>query len=260
MAARTKRMAKAPKKDGLWELVKTVVYALLIAGVFRSLLFQPFWIPSGSMKSTLLIGDFLFVSKYAYGYSAHSFPFGLAPFSGRILASEPERGDVIVFKHPRSSEDYVKRLIGLPGDTIQMREGVLYINGEAAPQRPAGEFLEPVVRDQSLQCKDYPRIDGQMMCLKERFIETLPGGREHVVLNADDNASLTDNTREFKVPEGQYFFMGDNRDNSNDSRQSVGMVPFENLVGRADLIALSFGGEFWEVWNWRADRFFVSIE
>ena len=117
-----------------------------------------------------------------------------------------------------------------------------------------------MVRDQSLQCKDYPRIDGQMMCLKERFIETLPGGREHVVLNADDNASLTDNTREFKVPEGQYFFMGDNRDNSNDSRQSVGMVPFENLVGRADLIALSFGGEFWEVWNWRADRFFVSIE
>ncbi|MFO7854832.1 MAG: signal peptidase I [Paracoccaceae bacterium] len=256
-------MARPRKKDGPWELVKTVVYALLIAGIFRTVLFQPFWIPSGSMKSTLLIGDFLFVSKYAYGYSQHSFPFSLAPFDGRILAAEPERGDVIVFKHPRNGQDYVKRLIGLPGDRIQMIEGTLFINGEPAPRRPhpEGPYLEPVVPGQSLQCKSYPRVAGQVMCLKERFIETLPNGVEHVVLNADDDTSaLSDNTRVFEVPEGHYFFIGDNRDNSNDSRQSVGMVPFDHLVGRADLIALSFGGRFWEVWNWRADRFLVSID
>ncbi len=253
-------MAKAEKKEGFWELLKTIVYALLIAAVFRSFLFQPFWIPSGSMKSTLLIGDFLFVSKFAYGYSRHSFPFSAMPIDGRFFASEPDRGDVIVFKHPRSNEDYVKRLIGLPGDTVQVREGVLYINGEAAPQRAAGEFLEPVIQGHSLACLSYPRVDGEVMCLKERYIETLPNGVDHLILNADDNRGPMDNTREFTVPEGQYFFMGDNRDNSNDSRQSVGMVPFENLVGRADLIALSFGGAFWQVWNWRADRFFVVIE
>ncbi len=250
----------AKKKESFGELVKTIVYALLIAGIFRSFLFQPFWIPSGSMKSTLLIGDFLFVSKYSYGYSRHSFPWSLAPFSGRIFASQPVRGDVIVFKHPQSGEDYVKRLIGLPGDRIQVREGVLYINGEAAPQRPDGEFLEKVIPGQNLACKSFPRIEGEVWCMKERSIETLPNGREHIVLNADDNQGFADNTRVYEVPEGHYFFMGDNRDNSNDSRQGVGMVPFENLVGRADLIALSFGGAFWQVWDWRADRFFVSIE
>ncbi len=250
----------AKKKESFGELVKTIVYALLIAGIFRSFLFQPFWIPSGSMKSTLLIGDFLFVSKYSYGYSRHSFPWSLAPFSGRIFASQPARGDVIVFKHPQSGEDYVKRLIGLPGDRIQVREGVLYINGETAPQRRDGEFLEKVIPGQNLACKSFPRIEGEVWCMKERSIETLPNGREHIVLNADDNQGFADNTRVYEVPEGHYFFMGDNRDNSNDSRQGVGMVPFENLVGRADLIALSFGGAFWQVWDWRADRFFVSIE
>lgn len=250
----------AKKKESLGELVKTVVYALLIAGVFRTLLFQPFWIPSGSMKSTLLVGDFLFVSKYSYGYSQHSLPFSFLPFEGRVLASEPERGDVIVFKHPGSNVDYVKRLVGLPGDTIQVKEGILYINGKAAPQRPDGEFLEPAPYGVRLQCKEWRTVDGERLCVKDRAIETLPNGVEHVVLNADGNNSpFTDNTREFKVPEGHFFFMGDNRDNSADSRADLGMVPFENLVGRADLIALSFGGQIWEVWNWRADRFFVSI-
>lgn len=250
----------AKKKESVGELIKTVVYALLIAGVFRSLLFQPFWIPSGSMKSTLLIGDFLFVSKFSYGYSRHSFPWGIIPFEGRILASLPERGDVIVFKHPRNGQDYVKRLIGLPGDRIQVAKGILQINGVAAPQEPAGEFIEPMVPGGNLQCKDYPRVDGQVMCMKERAYETLPNGVKHIVLNADaNNNQRTDNTREFIVPEGHYFFMGDNRDNSTDSRADVGMVPFENLVGRADLIALSFGGAFWEVWDWRADRFFLSL-
>src|SRR6056297_496184 len=120
---------KAEGSNAIVETVKTIVYALLIAGVFRTLFFQPFWIPSGSMKPTLLIGDFLFVNKFAYGYSRHSCPFSICPFDGRILASAPERGDVIVFKHPRTGEEYIKRLVGVPGDTVQMREGVLHLNG-----------------------------------------------------------------------------------------------------------------------------------
>jgi signal peptidase I len=251
----------AKKKESFGELVKTVVYALLIAGVFRSLLFQPFWIPSGSMKSTLLIGDFLFVSKFSYGYSKHSFPWSIFPFEGRIFASLPDRGDVIVFKHPRNGQDYVKRLIGLPGETIQMKKGLLFIDGVEVPQEAAGSFVEPLPPGAQLQCKDYPRIDGEVFCEKDLAYETLPNGVRHIVLNADGNNNpRTDNTREFLVPEGHYFFMGDNRDNSSDSRVDVGMVPFENLVGRADLIALSFGGAFWQVWDWRADRFFVSIK
>jgi len=255
-------MAKAKKKDGLGELVKTVVYALLIAGVFRTFFFQPFWIPSGSMKSTLLIGDFLFVSKFSYGYSKHSFPWSLGPFEGRILANMPERGDVIVFKHPATHQDYVKRVIGLPGDTVQMIGGFVHLNGEIVPQEPDGDFFEAAVPGrQRLECRSYETIEEQLFCRKERAIETLPGGRSYAVLNADDNrGTQTDNSRVFTVPEGSYFFMGDNRDNSSDSRQSVGMVPFENLVGRADLIAISFGGQFWEVWNWRADRFLQWID
>lgn len=254
-------MAKAKKKESVGDLFMTVVYALLIAGIFRTVLFQPFWIPSGSMKSTLLIGDFLFVSKYSYGYSKHSFPWSLGPFEGRIFASEPARGDVIVFKHPKSGQDYVKRLIGLPGDTVQMLDGVLHINGARLRTVRDGNFVETVVPGNRLQCIEHIRAEGEVQCRKERWIEILPEGREHLVLNADANRSVqTDNTREFTVPEGHFFFMGDNRDNSNDSRQGVGMVPFENLVGRADLIALSFGGSFWEIWNWRADRFFMSIE
>ena len=133
---------KAESKGGFVELVKTIVYALLLAGVIRTLFFQPFWIPSGSMKPTLLIGDFLFVNKMAYGYSRHSCPFSLCPFDGRILARDPERGDVVVFKHPTNGTDYIKRLIGLPGDRVRMVDGVLYINGEALPQEPDGTFVE----------------------------------------------------------------------------------------------------------------------
>lgn len=248
------------KSGGIGELVKTIVYALLIAGVFRTFLLQPFWIPSGSMKSTLLIGDFLFVSKYSYGYSRHSFPWSLAPIPGRVLASQPERGDVVVFKHPRNNQDFVKRVVGLPGDRVQMIAGVLHINGVAAPQRPVGDFLEPVVPGHSLACLDFPRIEGEVWCRKAAYVETLPGGREHIILQADATRSgPANNTREFLVPEGHYFMVGDNRDNSNDSRQGVGPVPFENLVGRAEIIALSFGGAFWEVWDWRADRFLVWI-
>ncbi len=256
--------AKAKKKDGLGELVKTIVYALLIAGVFRTVLFQPFWIPSGSMKPTLLIGDYLFISKYAYGYSSVSCPtvFGvnLCPFiSGRILASDPERGDVIVFKHPRTGEDYIKRLIGLPGDTVQMRAGVLHINGQPVGMTRGGVFLDPAFG----RCNDGRMVDGKRYCALEEWTETLPGGVAHPVLNTADGMGF-DDTVEFRVPEGHFFFMGDNRDNSRDSREprasgGVGYVPFENLVGRAEVIAVSADGPFWAVWDWRFERTFQAI-
>lgn len=247
------------KKEGIGETIKTVVYAILIAVVFRSLLFQPFWIPSGSMKSTLLIGDYIFVSKYSYGISKHSFPFSMGPFDGRLFGSAPDRGDVVVFRHPTRNEDFVKRLTGLPGDEIQMKNGVLHINGEAASQTPDGEFVEILDASQSQQCSARETRGGEVVCVKERLVETLPNGVDHVILNADGNRQYSDNTPVFTVPEGHYFFMGDNRDNSNDSRQSVGFVPFENLLGRAEIIAISADGPFYEVWNWRFDRFLTII-
>jgi signal peptidase I len=248
------------KKEGssLLEMVKTVAYALLIAVVFRTLLFQPFWIPSGSMKSTLLCGDYLFISKYAYGYSQASCPsvFGvnLCPFlSGRIFSSEPERGDVIVFKHPRNGEDYIKRLVGMPGETVQVTDGVLQINGQSVPLRPNGQFLDPA-RD---NCVNSARRD----VLLESQIETLPGGREHITLNTGDNYPF-DNTAAFTVPEGHFFMMGDHRDNSLDSRdmRGVGFVPFENLIGRAEIVAVSAGGPFWAIWQWRFGRTLQAID
>ena len=251
------------------ETIKTVVYALLLAGLFRSLLFQPFWIPSGSMKETLLIGDFLFVNKMSYGYSRYSCPFSwLCPFSGRLFASEPERGDVIVFKHPVNKADYIKRLVGLPGDTIQMKDGILHINGKSSQQVPAGLFEEPFAGQGSGQrwpmCENNPNAEGGE-CTKSRFLETFPDGSStHVVLNAGSGSS--DNTNVFTVPPGEYFFMGDNRDNSQDSRRpqsvgGVGTVPFENFIGRADRVMFSSAGRFVaSFWAWRKNRFFKAIE
>ena len=272
--------AKKKADSGVLETIKTVVYALLIAGVFRTLFFQPFWIPSGSMKETLLIGDFLFVNKMAYGYSYASCPS--IPFIGldaqkicgfidgdntRILAGEPERGDVVVFRHPVSGADYIKRLVGLPGDTVQISDGVIILNGTAVPQEKAGTFTETFDRQgpQGL----LPRCETGSVgmgaaCPKSRFIETFPNGTEHVVLNV--GAQRSDNTSVFRVPEGHYFFMGDNRDNSTDSRFAqvaggVGFVPYENLVGRADRIMFSSAGRsMLFFWTWRADRFFKGIE
>jgi signal peptidase I len=266
---------------GLWETAKTVFWALLIAGVFRSLLLQPFWIPSGSMKNTLLIGDFLFVNKMAYGYSYASCPS--VPFTSidahdicgfldgdntRFWSAMPERGDVVVFRHPVTGEDYIKRLIGLPGDRIEVRDGRVIIDGEPVPQEPAGQFAEAY--EPQGPKGGYPSCIGRRApapgepCLSDRYIETLPNGVRHDVLDLGNTPA--DNPRGvFSVPEGHFFFMGDNRDDSLDSRFSqaergVGFVPFENLVGRADRVIFSSAGRsMLAFWTWRSDRFFVAI-
>ncbi len=268
---------KTKKKDGpILDTVKTIVYALLIAGLIRSLLFQPFWIPSSSMKPTLLIGDFLFVNKFAYGYSYASCPsmFGV-DFCGfakgkeeRLFGSDPERGDVVVFKHPVHGADFIKRVVGLPGDRIQMIDSVLHINGTAVELVPDGIFTElrapqgPQRGDPS--CSNNAAV-GQI-CEKDRYTETLPNGVSHSILDIRKTGS--DNTREFIVPEGHFFFLGDNRDNSVDSRftqnrpgqPGVGMVPRENIIGRADRVMFSSAGSsILAFWTWRSDRYFKAI-
>ncbi|MDO5530121.1 MAG: signal peptidase I [Paracoccus sp. (in: a-proteobacteria)] len=262
-------MASSVKKnDGIWETVKTVFWALLIAGVFRTLFFQPFWIPSGSMKDTLLIGDFLFVNKMAYGYSAHSCPFSACPFDGRILAGAPERGDVVVFRHPTLNVDYIKRAVGLPGDTVAMVDGVLQINGEAVTLEPTTPFAEPKepqgpARLEPLCTNDPVPPGGE--CLKDRYVETFPDGSgAHHILNIMDGNFL-DNMAPVTVPPQHYFFVGDNRDNSLDSRvpaarRGLGMVHEDYLIGRADRIMFSSAGSsLLYFWTWRADRFFKAV-
>ena len=229
---------KAASHNESWlEIVKTIVYALLIAAAIRTFIFQPFNIPSGSMEDTLLVGDYLFVSKMAYGYSRYSFPFGAAPFSGRVLSSPPQRGDIVVFKLPSdNSTDYIKRVIGLPGDRIQMKDGQLYINDVAVKREKVSEGTE--------------ELDGIERDVTH-YLETLPNGKSYETLSfAPDNP--LNNTGVFVVPEGHYFMMGDNRDNSSDSRADVGYVPYENLVGKAEIIFFSTDGSarFWEVWQW----------
>ncbi|MDE2018566.1 MAG: signal peptidase I, partial [Hyphomicrobiales bacterium] len=218
MSQRSDAPAAGNKADGgLLETVKVVVQALLIALVVRTFLFQPFNIPSGSLIPTLDIGDYIFISKYSYGYSRLSFPcdFSLGPvnlgdvcslhwFDGRVLASQPKRGDVIVFKLPRDpKQDYVKRLIGLPGEKIQMIRGQLYIDGVAVPRKQVGERVED---------------DGAGQRLVKTWEETLPGGVVHLMQTFDDGSSLQNNTLVYTVPPGEYFMMGDNRDDSEDSR------------------------------------------
>jgi len=220
--------------------------------VIRTFAFEPFNIPSGSMIPTLLVGDYLFVSKYSYGYSKHSFPFSFMPIEGRVFGSEPQRGDVAVFKLPRDNKtDYIKRVIGLPGDTIRMQDGRLFINGELVPREQVDDYI-------------YSDTAGSVLRLAQ-YRETLPGGKEHLVLEEGDRQRF-DNTREFTVPGGHFFMMGDNRDHSVDSRSEVGFVPAENLVGRAEFLFFSTDGSaaIWEVWRWpfatRFSRFFNGIE
>lgn len=246
---------EAKKKPAWDDSIRTMIYAVLIAVAFRSFLFEPFHIPSGSMKSNLLVGDYLFVSKYAYGYSRYSFPFGLPLFDGRVMEiSEPKRGDVVVFRLPANPKiDFIKRIIGLPGDKVQVRDGLVYLNGAALPRTLISNWLDD---EDAAHARTIPQLH-----------ETLPEGREITILK-EKNGGYANNTPEFTVPAGHYFVMGDNRDNSRDSRfpDEVGFVPLENIVGRAEVIFFSLGGgsSFWQLWNWpddlRYDRFFQGID
>ncbi len=213
-------------KSSFWSFKTLLIVIVLLFAIFpllfRAVLWQPFNIPAGSMKPTLLVGDYVFVSKYAYGYSRFSFPLGIVQFDGRIFPKGPARGDIAVFRLPRDNRvDYIKRVIGLPGDEIQMRDGQLFINGEAVPKTPVEAF------------KDVKSSGTQRA---PQYVETLPNGVSYRVLDIVPDGAF-DNTSTFRVPDGHYFMIGDNRDNSTDSRLSdVGMVPFENLVGRTDII------------------------
>jgi signal peptidase I len=248
---------KRRSSGGVYELIKTIIYAVLIALLVRTVAYEPFNIPTGSMIPTLLVGDYLFVSKYSYGYSRYSLPFDLPLFSGRILAHPPQRGDVAVFKLPTdTSTDYIKRIVGLPGDHIQMRHGELYINDQLVPRR---------------QIEDYIYEDHGMTVAMHQYIETLPRGPgvpglSHPIIKVGDNGPL-DNTPVYDVPPDHYFAMGDNRDNSQDSRvlSAVGYIPAVNLVGPARFIFFSTDGtaRWWEVWRWpfatRYGRLFHGI-
>jgi signal peptidase I len=233
-------LTRKKSAGGVFDTIKTIVYAVLIALVVRTVAYEPFNIPSGSMVPTLLVGDYLFVSKFSYGYSRYSLPFGLPLFSGRIFFHSPERGDVVVFKLPTdNSTDYIKRVIGLPGDHIQMKNGILHLNGQPVPRRRIEDYL-------------YQEGNGAVIPLAQ-YIETLPNGLQHRIIEMSDNGPL-DNTQEYVVPPGDYFMMGDNRDNSQDSRvlSAVGYVPAENLIGKAQFIFFSTNGSarLWEIWKW----------
>jgi len=246
--------AKGSSKDGVGGTIRVFAEALIIALIVRTFLFQPFEIPSGSLIPTLEIGDYLFVSKYSYGYSRYSFPFAIVPIQGRIFGSVPDQGDIAVFRGPVDmSKDYIKRVIGLPGDTVQMKDGRLYINDVLVERQP----IEPdQVRDAFGRMVDVPQ-----------YIETLPNGVQHRIIEIQGDRGELDNTPRFEVPADHVFMMGDNRDNSADSRvmSEMGYVPLENLEGKAQLIFLSVDerSRLWKFWEWpwsiRWDRMFTWI-
>ena len=268
-----KKKKKGAKRQESWrETFKTVFWAVVIALLVRTFAYEPFSIPSGSMLPGLLVGDYLFVSKFSYGYTRYSFPWSPRLFSGRILDGTPERGDVVVFRLPADTKvDYIKRVIGLPGDKIQVKDGRLYINGKIVERRRAGQRVENERDEETGRWGE---------TLYQIYTETLPNGRSYRIYEQSDAYPGSDNTPEYTVPASQYFMMGDNRDNSCDSRfsasynpggagprcrQVVGYVPFANLIGRAEFIFFSGDGsaEIWEVWRWpfaiRFNRFLKGV-
>ncbi|MGH7004160.1 MAG: signal peptidase I [Alphaproteobacteria bacterium] len=273
-AKKKKKKKKAVKGQESWiETIKTVAWAVAIALLVRTFAYEPFSIPSGSMLPGLLVGDYLFVSKFSYGYSRYSFPWSPNLFAGRIFEGQPQRGDVVVFRLPMDTKvDYIKRVIGLPGEKIQVKDGRLYISGKIIERRRRGQAVV------------YERDDetGRLFeTLYQIYDETLPSGRAHRIYERSDSDAGSDNTPEYTVPAGHYFMMGDNRDNSCDSRfspaynpvgpsgqrcrQVVGYVPLENLIGRAEFLFFSSDGsaELWEVWKWpsaiRFSRFLKGV-
>ncbi len=239
------------KAGGLLDTLKTVFWAIVIALMVRTFAYEPFNIPSGSMIPTLLVGDYLFVSKFSYGYSKHSLPFSLPIIPGRVFESEPDRGDVVVFKLPAdTSQDYIKRVIGLPGDTVQVTDGRLYINNKQIERE---------------RIEDYILTDGSgRSAAVPQYIETLPNGKVHRILELFGDQGPSDNTEAFTVPEGHYFMMGDNRDNSADSRAFPArfrFVPIENLVGRAEFLFYSKDSSqpVYDFGSIRYDRLFQGV-
>jgi signal peptidase I len=239
-AASTAKPAKPKKEETWWGTVRFLLYLFVGAVLIRTFIFAPFSIPSASMLPNLVVGDYLFVAKWPYGYSRYSLPFAPIGFDGRVPSGMPERGDVVVFRHPRN-EDWVKRVIGLPGDTIEVRDGVVILNGAALPRQPLDAFDLPVSPNSPCDRRGgdvrvETGADGQQHCLFPRYRETLPGGRSYEVL--DQGRSLADNFSPITVPPGHLFMMGDNRDDSMDSRftvaqNGVGLLPVENVLGRA---------------------------
>lgn len=266
-AVKTKEQQKKSSWD---ETIRTIIFAIILAVTVRSFAFEPFNIPSGSMKSNLLIGDYLFVSKYSYGYSRYSFPFGIPFFSGRILEDKPKRGDVVVFRPPSNPRiDFIKRVIGLPGDKVQVKEGRVYINGKLLPRNLVDDFSDA----EENQVKTIPRLaeilpEGKVVMILKENTPIPVVSDSGMVMNHDEieNYAHANNTPEYIVPEGKYFMMGDNRDNSRDSRFEVGFVPAENLVGRAEIIWFSTDGsaKLFNPISWfkamRTDRFFKRID
>ncbi len=253
-AEKQARSGAAAGRSGWGKRLRLILLLIVAALVVRSFVVAPFSIPSRSMTPTMLVGDYLFVAKWPYGYSRYSLPFSPPLFEGRIGSGRPERGDIVVFRSPAGDDaTYVKRVIGLPGDRVQLVSGQLYINGDAIARDPVEDFAEPVADPAAcpVQPGGNSRVnqgpDGALTCLTPRYRETLPGGRSYLTLDAGD--STADTTPEITVPEGRYFVLGDDRDRSADSRfpaepgGGVGLVPEEHLIGRALVIFWSAGPE-----------------
>lgn len=257
--AETAPVEEEQRKQG--GLLRFLLILALIAWAFRSFVAAPFSIPSGSMLPTLYVGDYLFVAKWPYGYSRYSFPWSFPSFEGRILSNLPKRGDVAVFRPPGGETEFIKRVIGLPGDTIEVRGGMLVLNGQAVPRQGLQPFAMPMSANSP--CKVVPpataftkSIEGKPYCLYPAYLETLPGGTSYAVLDQVDNPRV-DDFPAVKVPAGHVFLMGDNRDDSLDSRFStaeggIGLVPVENLVGRALVTFWSTDGSasYAKPWTW----------
>ena len=240
------------KKNSFFGNLKSILIAIFIALLIRSFIFEPFNIPSGSMKPNLLVGDFIFVSKYSYGFSKHSLPFSLPLIPGKIFSKSPERGDVVVFKTPENNRtDYIKRVIGLPGDKIEIKNGIIFINGSEILRKKLNDFID----------SDNNTSNTRVRMYKEYFFN-----KEMNILDITDNG-IADNTQQFNVPEDHFFVMGDNRDNSQDSRfiSTVGFIPYKNLVGKAQFIFFSLeNARFLQIWKWpnsiRYERIFQKIQ
>lgn len=253
--------AKEKPREGGWSTVRFIIGLALLAWVVRSLIVAPFSIPSGSMLPTLYVGDYVMVAKWPYGYSRYSFPFGFPSFNGRIFGSLPDRGDVVVFRHPTESIDLIKRVIGLPGDTVEVRAGRLVLNGKPVPRTDVSPFSMPI--SPNSPCRAVPpaaplvgEVRGRSYCLYRAYRETLPGGPSYTVLDQVDGLDA-DDFGPVRVPEGHVFLMGDNRDDSSDSRflpavGGVGLLPADHLIGKGLVTFWSTDGSasYWKPWTW----------